>query len=188
VPSTCTLVPRRRLGARSLLLAALVLLGPSACGGSSGPSPGAAGRPGAARVTRVVDGDTIDVDLGGHRERVRLLGIDTPETHHPTKPVQCYGPEAAAHTADLLPEGTGVRLERDEQERDDYGRLLAYVYRLADGLFVNGSLVADGYATTLSIRPNVVHAPDLAAAEGRARAAGLGLWGACGGPGRPAVP
>ena len=92
------------------------------------PAP-TARRPGqSARGHRVVDGDTIDVELGGHAERVRLLGIDTPETDEPGKPVQCYGKEAsAAHQAELLPAGTAVRLERDVEARDRYGRLLAYV-------------------------------------------------------------
>jgi micrococcal nuclease len=138
-------------------------------------------------VTRVIDGDTIEVRLGGGTEHVRLLGIDTPETHHPTKPVQCYGKEASARTTDLLPAGTDVRLERDEEERDTYGRLLAYVYRSSDGLFVNLDLVQQGYASLLTIRPNVAHLSDLTAAESNARSQGLGLWGQCGGPGRPAT-
>ena len=75
----------------------------------------------------VVDGDTIAVAFGAHTENVRLIGIDTPETKHPTKPVECFGPEASAHTAELLPPGTPVDLERDVEARDVYDRLLAYV-------------------------------------------------------------
>jgi micrococcal nuclease len=172
---------------RALLAALAMLVGLSACGRTPGSSDAAAsGDPGAARVTGVVDGDTIEVDLGGQHEKVRLLGIDTPETHHPTKPVQCFGPEASEHTAELLPAGTEVRLERDDEERDDYGRLLAYVYRRPDDLFVNLALVQQGYASLLTIRPNVAHLADLTAAESSARRQDLGLWGHCGGPGRPA--
>jgi micrococcal nuclease len=161
----------------------IALLGTVACRHPSSAPPPAA--PGAARVTRVVDGDTIEVDLAGRAEKVRLLGIDTPETKHPTKPVQCFGKEASERTAALLPTGTDVHLERDTEERDDYGRLLAYVYRSSDGLFVNLALVQDGFASLLTIRPNTTHLPELTAAETEARTRQLGLWGRCGGPGRP---
>jgi micrococcal nuclease len=191
VTSTSTLARRPVRHARPTALAALaafVVLCAVGCRDSSARShPATTGPPGAARVTRVVDGDTIEVDLAGHDEKVRLLGIDTPETHHPTKPVQCYGKEASDHTAELLPAGTEVRLERDDEERDDYGRLLAYVYRSTDGLFVNLDLVQQGYASLLTIRPNVSHLAQLTAAESAARAHDLGLWGRCGGPGRPAA-
>ena len=84
---------------------------------------------GIATVTDVVDGDTIDVAIGGRDERVRLIGIDTPETKKPDSPIECFGPEASAFTSDLLPAGTEVRIERDIVGRDDYGRLLGYVHR-----------------------------------------------------------
>lgn len=150
-------------------------------------SPTAASPPadGTATVVSVTDGDTIDVDLGGEEQSIRLLGIDTPETHHPTKPVECYGAEASARTAALLAPGTEVRLVRDVEARDRYGRLLAYVYRVADGLFVNRSLVEDGFATTLDIAPNGAHAAELAQLVSVARSEGRGLWGACGGPDVP---
>jgi micrococcal nuclease len=184
VSSTSTLHCGRAPALAALL--SILLLAAAGCRGSSSATaePHA---PGSARVTRVIDGDTIEVRLGGGTEHVRLLGIDTPETHHPTKPVQCYGKEASARTTDLLPAGTDVRLERDEEERDTYGRLLAYVYRSSDGLFVNLDLVQQGYASLLTIRPNVAHLSDLTAAESNARSQGLGLWGQCGGPGRPAT-
>jgi len=117
--------------------------------------------------------------VGTKEERVRLIGIDTPETVAPNRPVQCYGPEASAHTKDLLPAGTYVHLDRDVEARDDYGRLLAYVTRATDGLFVNVELAADGYADALAIAPNTAHARDVAAAVASARAAKKGLWGAC---------
>jgi len=165
-----------------------VALSIAGCGHSPGAAaPGTTSAPGVGRVTRVVDGDTIVVDLGGRSEKVRLLGIDTPETKSPTKPVQCYGKEASAHTAELLDPGTEVRLERDVEERDAYGRLLAYVYRTADGLFVNLDLARGGYASLLTYAPNVAHAGELSSAVDDARTRQAGLWGACGGPGRPAA-
>jgi micrococcal nuclease len=134
-----------------------------------------------AVVVRVVDGDTVVMKVATKEERVRLIGIDTPETVDPDRPVQCYGPEASAHTKELLPPGTYVHLDRDVEARDDYGRLLAYVTRATDGLFVNVELAADGFADALSIPPNTAHAKDVAAAVAAARSGGKGLWGACGG-------
>jgi micrococcal nuclease len=135
---------------------------------------------GRANVTRVIDGDTIVVHIGGRDENVRLIGIDTPETHKPGTPVECYGPEASAHLAELIPPGSRVRLERDRDARDVYGRLLAYVYR-DDGLFLELAMVRDGFAGPLAIAPNTAHRAALDGAAASARAAGLGLWGACGG-------
>lgn len=130
----------------------------------------------AAAVERVVDGDTIVVTGG---ERVRLIGVDTPETKDPRKAVQCFGKEASAHTEALLPPGTAVRLVYDVERRDRYRRTLAYVYRETDGLFVNADLVASGYAQILTIPPNVAHADDFRALQAEARDAGRGLWSAC---------
>jgi micrococcal nuclease len=127
----------------------------------------------------VVDGDTVDVRISGRTERVRLTGIDTPETKKPDAPVECFGPEATAFTAQLLPPGTPVRIERDVVGRDDYGRLLGYV-RLADGTFVNHEIVRQGFAVPLSIEPNSTYAAGFAAAARDAEADHLGLWAACG--------
>ncbi len=152
---------------------------------STGPPPRRPGRPGPsagdAVVEHVVDGDTVDLDLDGREERVRLIGIDTPETKDQDSPVECYGPEATALTEILIPPGTSVRLERDVEARDDYGRLLAYVHR-SDGLFVNLELARQGAATVLSIRPNTAYAGAIADAVDEARRAGRGLWGACPAP------
>jgi micrococcal nuclease len=137
---------------------------------------------GRATVVRVVDGDTVVVHIGGRDENVRLLGIDTPETHKPDTPVECYGPEATARTAELIPAGTVVRLERDVEARDRFDRLLAYVHRAADGLFVERSLIDDGYAAPLVIAPNTAHRAELEEASAGARRGGRGLWAACGGP------
>jgi micrococcal nuclease len=128
---------------------------------------------------RVVDGDTVVVDVAGAETPVRLIGIDTPETVDPRRPVGCYGPAASARTKQLLPHGTAVRLERDAELRDRYGRLLAYVHRSADGLFVNEDLLSGGFAEVLSIPPNTTYSARFAAVELDARAAGRGLWSAC---------
>jgi micrococcal nuclease len=134
---------------------------------------------GTMTIVRVVDGDTVIVRLHSTDETVRLIGIDTPETKHPTKPVQCFGPEASSFTDQLLPAGTRVRLERDVEARDHFGRLLAYVYRSDDGLFVNLELARQGYARPLAIAPNNAHARDVDAAAGQAQAEHRGLWQAC---------
>ena len=145
-----------------------------------------AGPPGSARVVEVVDGDTLRVQVDGTTETVRLLGIDTPETRHPTKPVECFGAEASERLAELAPAGAVVRLERDVEARDHYDRLLAYIYVTGgDGteVLANTSMVADGYAVALAIDPNRAHRSEIAALEQQARASAAGLWGACGGPG-----
>jgi micrococcal nuclease len=186
--------PRRPRGSRAwflttpvLAVAAVAAVTPG-CGGGSGAASEGAGppSPGTARMVRVVDGDTLIAAFGPVEERVRLIGIDTPETKKPDTPVECFGPEASARLGDLLPEGEPLRLERDIEERDRYGRLLAYVYRAADNLFVNEALVADGYAATATFPPNTAHRDDLDAAARGARLAGAGLWPRCGGAHRPA--
>ncbi|HSL60122.1 MAG TPA: thermonuclease family protein [Acidimicrobiales bacterium] len=149
---------------------------------------GSASAPGVATVVEVVDGDTIRVRIDGRVEPVRLIGIDTPETHHPTRPVECFGAEATARTAELLAIGSEVRLERDVEPRDRFDRVLAYVHRVDDDLFVNLALVAEGFAVAGSYPPNLARQADLDAAGRRARADGLGLWGACGGPDTPVQP
>lgn len=169
---------RPHVGAASIavLMATVSLLG--GCGESTsvGPSPGADGNGAEATVERVVDGDTI-VLAGG--ERVRLIGIDTPESKDPRKPVQCFAEEASAHTTGLIPPGTPVRLEYDVERRDRHGRTLAYVYRDSDGLFVNAALLEDGYAQLLTVPPNVAHVDALRDLQTAAREAGRGLWSAC---------
>jgi micrococcal nuclease len=133
------------------------------------------------RVVRVVDGDTIRVLLDHPRESrtVRYIGVDTPETVKPGEPVQCFGKAASAFNRRLVA-GRRVRLVLGRERRDRYGRLLAYVYRRPDGLFVNAELVRRGFAQTLTIPPNVAHAAEFRALAGRARRDGRGLWAACG--------
>ena len=138
-----------------------------------------------ATLDRVVDGDTIIIDLNGERERVRLLGIDTPESVAENRPDQCFGEESAAYLESLLPEGTPITIIRDVEARDQYDRLLAYVVRSSDQLFVNLDLLENGYAGTLIYEPNSYYRELFEAAEDDAASAGLGLWGACGGPDVP---
>lgn len=145
----------------------------------------AARPPGTGRVVRVVDGDTVVVDVAGRAGPVRLIGIDTPETVAPNRPVECYGPEASARLKSLLPPGTAVRLWRDVESRDRYDRLLAYVQRRPDGLFVNVDQVQAGAAIAKAYPPNTSYRADLEAAERRARAESRGLWGRCGGADTP---
>ena len=129
-----------------------------------------------AVVTRVIDGDTIEASFSGRIEDVRLIGIDTPETVKPDEPVQCFGPQASAFTHRLL-EGATVRLTFGVEERDTYGRMLAYVRRGKQ--FVNATLVRRGFARTLTIPPNDRFAPQLRLLELSAARAGRGLWGSC---------
>ncbi len=152
----------------------------TACG------PGELPADGRGTVVGVVDGDTVVVDLDGTAETVRLLGIDTPETVHPDRPPECFGAEASHRLAELLPPGTPVVVTRDVEARDRYGRLLGYLAS-ADGRSVNRTLAEEGFAAALHIDPNDGMRHELAAAEARARSAGLGLWLACGGPHEPRV-
>jgi len=130
-------------------------------------------------ILKVVDGDTVDIEIDGHTERVRLIGVNTPETKHPTKPIECFGPEASAYLTQLLPKGTTVRIERDVEARDRYGRMLLYLYLGSNDLFINLDLVARGYGTPMSIEPNTFHRNDFVRAAAQAEAANVGLWKAC---------
>ena len=127
-------------------------------------------------VIEVLDGDTIRVERDRDTDTVRLLGIDTPETQHPTKPVECFGPEAASYTDSRL-RGRTVQLEDDIEGRDRYGRRLAYV--IVDGERFNDELIRRGYARLLVIEPNRAHARALLQEELAAKRAGRGLWGEC---------
>jgi micrococcal nuclease len=128
------------------------------------------------RVVDVVDGDTIVVERRATRETIRLLGVDTPETHHPTKPVQCFGPEAAAYTRSRLL-GRLVQLEDDVETRDIYGRHLAYVY--VAGQRFEDELLRRGFARLMVIEPNTVHARTMLGLELSAKDRHVGLWRHC---------
>jgi micrococcal nuclease len=145
-------------------------------GGLLGADGGEEAGRASAYVVRVIDGDTIEVRLGDQREDVRLIGVDTPETVKPGTPVQCFGPQASHFTHRLL-EGKRVRLALGVEQRDIYGRLLAYVH--LGRRFVNALLIMRGLARTLTIPPNDRFAPLLRNLELRAARSGRGLWGAC---------
>ncbi|MGN7468760.1 thermonuclease family protein [Brevibacillus sp. SAFN-007a] len=151
-----------------LALFALALL-LAACSASGQPQPNGEMT---ATVKRVVDGDTFELASG---EKVRMIGVDTPETVKPNHPVEPYGKEASNYTKQLLT-GKKVTLKFDVEPYDKYQRLLAYVY-MEDGTFVNEKLVRDGYARIMTIPPNVAKADLFLAAEREAREANRGLWG-----------
>ena len=135
-------------------------------------------QPGLYSVSRFVDGDTIAVDMNGHVEKVRMIGVDTPETHKPNTPVQCYGPAAAAFTKNTI--GTNhVRLESDalSTDRDRYNRLLRYVY-LPDGTNINEKLIQNGYGFYYPYFP-FTKSSQFAADQQAAMTAHRGLWGNC---------
>lgn len=127
-----------------------------------------------ASVVRVIDGDTIEVDIGGTLYKVRYIGINTPETVHPTRGEEPYGKEASAKNRELV-DGKVVRLERDVSEADKYGRLLRYVW--VGDLFVNAELVRLGYAQVVTYPPDVKYQDLFLQLQREAREAGRGLWG-----------
>ncbi len=130
-----------------------------------------------AQVVGVTDADTIRVRMpDGSAEQVRLVGIDSPETRHPSKPVQCFGREASARTSELAM-GKTAELELDVEHRDRYGRLLAYVW--IDQQMLNLQLAAEGYAVQATYPPNVRYVEEFRMAIASARDQGLGLWSAC---------
>lgn len=130
------------------------------------------------RVTKVVDGDTVELATG---ERVRYIGIDTPESVDPRKPVQCFAREAAERNKQLVL-GKPVRLEKDISQTDRYGRLLRYVYvtnEAGEEVFINETLVREGYAFASSFPPDIKYQAVFKEAEREARDNKLGLWGSC---------
>jgi micrococcal nuclease len=163
------------------LLALVVVLAVAAYAATAGDGSGGAPAPAqksGGRVLRVVDGDTIHVRAGGRDETVRYIGVDTPESVKPGAPVECFAKRASAFNQRLVA-GERVRLVLGAEARDRYGRLLAYVYRARDGLFVNAALVRRGYAVALTIPPNVAHADEFRRLASSARRAGRGLWSSC---------
>ena len=135
-------------------------------------------QPGLYSIKRFSDGDTIAIDMNGKTETVRFIGIDTPETHKPNTPVQCYGPAAAAYTKGIIGQNR-VRLESDplSTNRDRYDRLLRYVY-LPDGTLVNEKLVRNGYAFYYPYFP-FTKSNAFDAAQRSAMAEHKGLWRNC---------
>jgi micrococcal nuclease len=125
-------------------------------------------------VVRIVDGDTIHVRLADRVEKVRYIGVNTPEVHHPSKGEEPGGRAAARVNGELVA-GRRVRLELDTQARDRYGRLLAYVW--VDATMVNAELVRRGFAQVMTVPPNVRHQTLFLRLQREARDAGRGLWG-----------
>lgn len=123
------------------------------------------------RVKRIIDGDTIELEDG---QRVRYIGINTPESVDPRRAVQCFGKEAAAFNRELV-EGKTVRLEKDVSETDRYGRSLRFVY-LEDGTLVNERLVSEGYAYASPYAPDISKKDIFKKAENKAREEKKGLW------------
>ena len=130
-------------------------------------------------VTRVVDGDTIEIEGG---EKIRYIGINTPETVDPRRPVQCFGHEASERNKELV-EGKVVRIEKDISDRDKFGRLLRYVW--LGGTFINKQLVDDGFAYATSYPPNVKYEKVFSQAQQKAREEKRGLWAQC--PSKPST-
>jgi micrococcal nuclease len=186
------------------LLVFLIVYGGSACGSgapatassttraiSTSTSPPPPTRPSVsgtspelvdATVVRVVDGDTIIVALGGRQQRVRLIGINSPELNKPDGPIECYATEATMQTAALIDRASDhVQLERDTSETDQYGRLLRYVWLLnPDGKqMLNEALVEGGFARAIAYRPDVKYQSILNREQSAAIDQNLGLWKAC---------
>ncbi len=135
--------------------------------------------PGLYTINHYVDGDTITVNMNGSVETVRFIGVDTPETHKPNTPVQCYGPEAAAHTRQVISQFGKVRLQADplDTNRDRYGRLLRYVY-LPDGTLLDEQIIKQGFGFAYLNFPFSMKS-QFAADETAAQTAKLGVWGKC---------
>ena len=131
-------------------------------------------------VTAVIDGDTITAMVDGKKMSIRLIGIDTPESSTSARPEECGGEEASQFLRSILPRGTPILLTRDKELLDPYDRLLAYVFRKSDGLFVNLAIAKYGMASELSFPPNTRYATHIRKAVTAARTSGAGVWGLCG--------
>jgi micrococcal nuclease len=185
---------RRRRPFASYVLVAALLTGCTSPNSSEQTSPvrlftgdpaSAEALPANAVVAKIVDGDTLDAQFEGAVTRVRLIGVDTPESVDTGRAKQCYGAEASRFLADLIPVGTNIVLVRDADLKDRYGRLLAYVVRAEDQFFINLALIESGYAATMFFEPNTKFEQQFTEAERVARETNTGLWGVCGGPDVP---
>lgn len=136
-------------------------------------------QPGLYTITHYVDGDTIAVNMNGSVETVRFIGVDTPETHKPNTPVQCYGPQAAEYTRQRISQFGKVRLQADplDTNRDRYGRLLRYVY-LPDGTLMEAETIKNGYGFAYTQFP-FQKTTEFKTYEDQAKSAKKGLWGTC---------
>jgi len=130
-------------------------------------------------VTEIIDGDTIKVETGRGVERVRLIGINTPEVDHNGPDDECYGEEAKAYLAAMI-DGKRTWLTFDEECADQYGRTLAYVHRgTEESSFVQRMLLLGGWATAYAVRPNTSFRDAFESDESLARSTGEGIWGSC---------
>ena len=165
---------RKRVWIPTRLLSALIFFALIISGNALWTLSGGDPRGERVLITDVVDGDTITVGRGWRSTKVRLIGVDTPETVHPEKPVEFFGPEASEFTKRQL-DGKKVRLEFESSTQyDDYDRLLAYVF-LLDGTLFNAELIKQGYARVIA--PSPFHRyKEFRLYEREARVAGLGLW------------
>jgi len=168
-----------------LVLAAAVVVAVAPLGTPDGSTPAADGPRGpleTARVVRVSDGDTVTIDIDGRRERLRYIGVDAPELANADAglPAEC-GAEAARDANQALVADADIALERDDSDRDRFGRLLRHPWMQRDGewLLVTEALVADGTAEARSFPPDTLHDARLDDAERQARARGAGIWGSC---------
>lgn len=131
-----------------------------------------------SQVTDVIDGDTIDIFLDGKEVRVRLLGVDTPETVRPGSPVECFGKESSKFTEEsLLGEIVSIETDPTQSEYDRYGRLLAYVFLKGESISFNQKLLSEGYATLYRSRIPIELQDQFEEAERLARDNDKGLWG-----------
>lgn len=169
---------RRKASLASLILVLILTIITSLISKENPASVLSVSQPGLYRVTEVFDGDTISVDMNGKREKIRMIGVDTPETHDPRKAVQCFGQRASEFTTKLLL-GKEIRLEADptNQNRDRYDRLLRYVY-LPDGTLVNAAIISRGYGFAYTSFP-FQKIDEFKELQRDAQEQNLGLWSDC---------
>lgn len=163
----------KKLAALIIIFILLAGCGPAGTKPAPGQKP-AENKGNWVKAVRVIDGDTFEIVNRGTKERVRLIGVDTPEAVKPNSPVEPLGKEASNFTKKMI-EGKMVRLEFDVQERDQYGRLLAYVY-LEDGTMLNSRLLEEGLASIVTIPPNVRMADTFLKIQRKARQEKKGIW------------
>lgn len=187
--SACSAPPTSDSGGSAVLSESTSGVRSSVAEETKAPQPSSNAAVEQATVLRAVDGDTLEIRLDGQKERVRLIGVDTPETHHPSKPVQYFGPEAAAYTAQVLTAGRTVWLQKDKTDRDRYGRLLRYLWltapssaspsndEIAAQMF-NAQLVIGGYAVPKAYAPDLRYVGLFTDLSQAPRSEGRGVWGA----------
>ncbi len=172
------LLSKKNISLASSLIALFLIFGQQQGWFGTATQTATISQPGLYQIDHFVDGDTIAVKMNGHTESIRMIGVDTPETHKPNTPVQCYGPAASAYTKSLIG-NQRVRLEADptNQNRDRYGRLLRYVY-LPDNRLIEKELILNGYGFAYTSFP-FTKKTEFVSYEQQAKAANKGLWRNC---------